>query len=418
MRRPFPWGRVVPVARAPLRSADVVGAFFEALSSRRVHLAERLRQALGEAMEWDGTLVLGTSARALISRCLAGLARQTGTRRVIVPAFGCRAVRQAVAEADCEPVACDLDAATGGIDPSALARALREPAAAVVLVPLFGVAGTLTACSEIAQRAGVPTVVDGAQAFCPQLPPLVPHARAHVFSFAPGKHVPLFSGGMALYPGGADEPFADQADGRTDPGPPAEMDATSVSSAAGALAAAMQALLYALLWRPRAHRALVAMVARRARDEGPGTRHLWAFSAALGLRLLPLLKADRDRRHENERLYRRLLAGWTEGTTRPGSSRGAAHRSVQLACGESPALPLLRFPILLPEGTARERLIVRLWQQGFWVSETNYGLDGDQEAFPGAWDYRRRLLTLPVHAGMGSEDIHRLVDLLCSEVMR
>jgi dTDP-4-amino-4,6-dideoxygalactose transaminase len=93
----------------------------------------------------------------------------------------------------------DVDEATGGMDPKALAGAL-DGAAAVMPVHLYGLPVDMAAIGALAEAAGVPLVEDAAQAHgaTVRLAPGEPPRRAGTlgriagFSFYPGKNLGAF----------------------------------------------------------------------------------------------------------------------------------------------------------------------------------------------------------------------------------
>src|SRR5207248_1648525 len=84
---------------------------------------------------------------------------------VVVPAFTFPATAQAVLQAGCTPVFCDVAAETWELDPEALEHLLRtEKVAAVLHVRSFGFCRDLGGVEAIARRYGVPLLVDSAAA--------------------------------------------------------------------------------------------------------------------------------------------------------------------------------------------------------------------------------------------------------------
>ena len=107
---------------------------------------------------------------------------------MLVPAYACVALPNAVAALGAEPVAVDVEPDTWTIDPAAAAAA--GPAAAVLAVHTFGAPAAVAAL----QVAGARVVDDAAHG----LPPGVAHAGATVTSFYATKLVGGAEGGAVL----------------------------------------------------------------------------------------------------------------------------------------------------------------------------------------------------------------------------
>jgi dTDP-3-amino-3,4,6-trideoxy-alpha-D-glucose transaminase len=102
----------------------------------------------------------GTAALALALRA-AGIGHGD---EVIVPAHTFIATALAVEHAGATPVFCDVDLATGLIDPDAAAAAIGRGVAAIVAVHLYGQVCDMDALTALAARHGVLLFEDAAQA--------------------------------------------------------------------------------------------------------------------------------------------------------------------------------------------------------------------------------------------------------------
>jgi dTDP-4-amino-4,6-dideoxygalactose transaminase len=334
------------------------------------------RRACRKFLRTDAGLVLAGSARELLTREVRAAVARSRCSRVLVPAFGCEVVSRAVLAAGGDPHPVDVEPETGVLDPGACRAALREPAAALVAVPLFGTVGRLRESIALARAREVPVIADCAQAFSPDILPVFAGAESCLFSFAAGKHLPLFGGGMLVRPG-AEDPDPDAGD-------------SSWAREEIAVLGAMTA--YLVLWRRSVWQPVAAAAAARSRRQTRTPGSFPTLSAALGLGLLERLPAEQARRRTIEAQYRAALGG------------------------SPPAgVPLLRYPHFTATGQARDRLLSRLWRRGVWASATDFGTGGSGDRCPGAADCARRLLTLPTHAGVGPSDIRLIVDCLLEE---
>jgi dTDP-4-amino-4,6-dideoxygalactose transaminase len=104
------------------------------------------------------------SGTAALHLALVALGVKPGDQ-VATVAHTFTATAEAIAEAGAVPRFVDVDKATGGMDPDALAALLDEVrAAAVMPVHLYGLPADMPAITAVAQAAGIPVVEDAAQA--------------------------------------------------------------------------------------------------------------------------------------------------------------------------------------------------------------------------------------------------------------
>jgi dTDP-4-amino-4,6-dideoxygalactose transaminase len=144
------------------------------------------------------------SGTAAIHLALAALGIGPGDE-VVTVAHTFTASAEAVAHAGARPRFVDVDEATGGMDPKALAGSVAG-AAAVLPVHLYGLPVDLPAVMAVAGEAGVPVVEDAAQAHGATvvLGPGEPPRRAGsigrlaAFSFYPGKNLGAFGDAGAV----------------------------------------------------------------------------------------------------------------------------------------------------------------------------------------------------------------------------
>jgi dTDP-4-amino-4,6-dideoxygalactose transaminase len=144
------------------------------------------------------------SGTAAIHLALAALGVGPGDE-VVTVAHTFTASAEAVAHAGARPRFVDVDEATGGMDPKALAGSVAG-AAAVLPVHLYGLPVDLAAILAVAGEAGVPVVEDAAQAHGATAvaaagePPrrAGTYGRLAAFSFYPGKNLGAFGDAGAV----------------------------------------------------------------------------------------------------------------------------------------------------------------------------------------------------------------------------
>ncbi|MFI6702941.1 DegT/DnrJ/EryC1/StrS family aminotransferase [Streptomyces sp. NPDC050509] len=118
------------------------------------------------------------------------------TGEVIMPSFTFVATAHAMSWIGLTPVFCDIDPGTGTLDPRSVAKAVNSRTGAVLGVHLWGNLCDLAGLDDVARGAGVPLVLDAAQAFgCRPLRP-GPTGTAEVFSFHATKVLNCFEGGL------------------------------------------------------------------------------------------------------------------------------------------------------------------------------------------------------------------------------
>lgn len=119
---------------------------------------------------------------------------------VIVPSYTFVATAHAMMLAGLKPVFADIHPATHNLCPTATARLLNERTAAILGVHLWGRPCDVASLQNLADRAGVPLLLDAAHAFgvTHQGRMIGNFGRCEVFSFHATKFVNSFEGGMVV----------------------------------------------------------------------------------------------------------------------------------------------------------------------------------------------------------------------------
>ena len=138
----------------------------------------------------------GTAALELTFRAL-GIGRGD---EVIVPAHTFIASALGVLHAGARPVLCDVDEATGLIDPASAEAAITERTAAILVVHLYGQAVDTDALGALAARRSLALVEDAAQAHGARWRgrPAGSLGTAACFSFYPSKNLGALGDGGAI----------------------------------------------------------------------------------------------------------------------------------------------------------------------------------------------------------------------------
>lgn len=97
---------------------------------------------------------------------ITALLRRAGTDRteVIMPAFTYRGLPHFARQAHRQPVFCDVDEGTHGLDPAAVEAALGARTGAVLAVANFNDPGAIDELTALAGRRGVPLIIDSVNA--------------------------------------------------------------------------------------------------------------------------------------------------------------------------------------------------------------------------------------------------------------
>jgi len=141
---------------------------------------------------------LTTSGRAALLLILLTLKRRSDRLEVILPAYTCPTVFQAVIEAGLQPLYCDVDPRTLGFDREHLRFLLSEKVLSIIPTHLFGLAQDFTDLIGICRDLGIYIVEDAAQAFGAQVSgQMVGNAGDFgFFSMGFGKCMPIGDGGI------------------------------------------------------------------------------------------------------------------------------------------------------------------------------------------------------------------------------
>lgn len=339
---------VPPTAGMPLRFADFLPARGEG------DFLDTAKGMLG--VSHAGLACSGTASLTLLLSALRLLVPQR--RSVIVPAYTCPLVVLAVARCGLKVRLCDLAPGSLALDPCELARLCDEDTLAVLPTHLAGRVVELETSRRLAGEVGAWVIEDAAQAFGARLEGrsvgLV--GDAGFFSFAVGKGLTLFEGGMWVTRHPELAAAIEDASRRLLPWRPS-----------WELMRSLQLIGYGLCYRPSLLPWVYGRPLRRALQRGEVAEALGdVFSAdfplhrlgrwrqKVGARALRRWPAFRDalQAQAQERLPRlRALPGVTVFEDAPG--------------GEG-VWPL--FFLQLPSEAAREEVLRRLWTAGLGVS--------------------------------------------------
>ncbi len=351
----------------------------------------------------SGTMALAASLLAI--KELHGIA----SPEVILPAYACPDLISAALFAGIKPVLVDLEHDTPWMDLEKLKERIGRNTIAVIATHFLGITERMSEIRTLLSDSDVVLIEDSAQLF-PKIPSEdVWQGDLVVLSFGRGKPVSLLGGGAVICKEKSMQshlPLAGNAVLIPDTDPPS-------------LKFLFKAALYNRLLSPIWYARLTSL----------------PFLHLGETRYKPLADLETARRGFIATLAANIEA-YTSRNLKPqlGISSMLAEVSSEAitdlpsATMNNPALPLLRYPILLKTPALRDRLFASLKKSGLGVSimypAPLNGIDGlkdvlqNQGLFPEATGFSQRLLTLPCHDGVTSNHIDQigcvLNELLCA----
>jgi dTDP-4-amino-4,6-dideoxygalactose transaminase len=340
----------------------------------------------------------GTAALALALMAAQALRPEVAAPEVVLPGYACPDLVAAAEHAGLRARLADIGADDPGYCLASLEAVIGPDTVAVVAVNFLGIGERLDELRTLTADRGIALVEDDAQWF-PE-PPAAPGLRGDLvcLSFGRGKPVSLLGGGLLLVREALSEQLGDW---------PRSCLRAAAPVSAPSLRAKMA--LYNMLLRPQ----LYALLSRNPLLKLGVTRFKpLAAIAPIDPVRTRLLSANvhrhLQRARDNEARARALLADHPALLDLP----------LQMA---SRTRRLLRYPLLCRDDATRDRLWERLRAEGLGATAMYQrtlplieGVDGRVAAgpLPGAESFARRLLTLPLHDGVGERHWQRMGEVL------
>jgi len=194
------WRYQLPV-RSPLSAAALLaGARAAVARNGRAARAEERVVALLRERYAPRTVLLTQSGTAALTAALLGALHDRAGAAVAMPAYACYDVATAAAGAGVPVLLYDVDPHTLAPDLAQLRMALRQGAAAIVVVHLYGYPVDLEEVNRLAAEAGAVVIEDAAQAAGATVNgrPAGAQGSLAVLSFGRGKGLTGGSGGALL----------------------------------------------------------------------------------------------------------------------------------------------------------------------------------------------------------------------------
>lgn len=322
------------------------------------------------------------SGRAAIQWALEDAGVEPGDE-VVIPAYTCWAVRHAVEKVG-DPTYVDVGVPDYTLDVGALRDVVSDDTAAIVAVHMYGRPCDVADISEIAAKHGAVVIEDACQAIGATVREEGVGAFSDycVYSFRFYKELTAFHGGIAL----CNDPPVTQAPSR---------NALARTKLAG-----MYLFDTACRYTPAGayeplRRRVLDPVSRRSSPPVAGStrRRLSAWQRDTLDRQFRGLPHRIERRVNNAKRYRSQL---TQELVLPAHEDGHT---------------FFRYPVLV-EGCDRDELVKRLRSRGIGCSTMYAYSIAEGGGYPAAERAAADMVNLPVHAGLGEEEIDHIATIV------
>jgi len=327
---------------------------------------------------------------------------------VLIPAFTCYSVPSAVVRAGLKIRLCDMDPQSLGYNLEQLRKIFLQPGGAqkegkagrdrilaIVAAHLYGLPGDLRGLREIADPVGISLIEDAAQVMGGESCGRKYGTQGDVgfFSLGRGKAISATEGGIIIT---SREDIARRlAERMRDMRPYSNGEMLSLIGQTLVLGVFLNPSLF---WVPKAIPFL--RLGETVYDPLFAMRRLSPFQAGL----------SKDWR-EKTKLY------WLEREKR--SQKWASHlknkRGVRLFFREGTSFAMVRFPVILEDAVARERILSLSHEKGLGIMPSYPdSVNGIRQIrtlfngreYPVAKEFSQKMITLPNHCLMTDEDLH------------
>lgn len=333
----------------------------------------------------------GTAALAAVIKAVANDTR-VAAPEALIPAYTCPDVVSALRFAGVTPVLVDLVADRPWLDLDRAGSSINERTVAIIGINFLGIPEQFDALRTFADNAGIAFVYDHCQGF-PASPAAMAASDYVVFSFGRGKPASALGGGAALVNLNRRGPLES----------PRTAGATAPS--------APKRWLYNTLIRPG-----IYWLPASLPFVSLGETHYKPLLAIDGLDAAGRAQVMSAISSYRENTQASLLAGY--GRFLPSDWNLAAQ------CGLPEGERLLRLPLLLPDGGTKRDLLERMSAAGLGASPLYPTILGEIPGVledvkiagdcPNAASFASRLMTLPVHSDVTTEDLEQMAALVAA----
>jgi perosamine synthetase len=376
----------LPPTAVPVKASDLKYAF-RALSDPGAGIGKFVSTIINRT--GNPNCFLTSSGRWALKLIFLSLQQRYPQTKVIIPAYTCPTVAQAVLEAGLKPVFCDVSTETLDLDRSFLERLVDGETLAIMPTHLYGLAHDISDLVDLGQDSNICIIEDAAQAFGAKIRGTLVGNQGDfgIFSMGRGKCIPTGSGGIIL----AKDRFVDELEKlipRTIPVRPLREIASITQFLAYALAT--NPIFWWFIVRSPLNPAGTGMDQNSLPPIQP--YHPSPVQAGIGTSILSRIDKIHAERQGNAQILTDLVSNYPSITI------------PKIPKGSQPVF--LRFPILVEDQARSDRLYELLSKGGIGVSRSYTRTLPDifsrqttavPKSFPGAERLADCLLTLPTH---------------------
>lgn len=347
---------------------------------------------------------LTSSGRASLYLILQALRRLSERTHVIVPAYTCPTVAQAVMKAGLHVRLCDLSLDTLGLNREELAKLIDNSVLAIVAVHPFGLLEDMTDLIALGQQMGIYIIEDGAQSLGARLDERMVGSWGDVGLFSLGRSKAMTTGGGGIIVTSNDIIATSIQEALVNES--AAISKTGLSSLA--FLASYRLATHPLGWWFIIQGPLNPAESSRKQPLPFTVGQLSGCQAGVGISMLSFLdEINQVRRRNAERLVNAL-------------KDLPFVRFPSLVPNADPIY--LRLPALVSDKESRERLFQRLHHNGIGVSRMYLvplaelyanRVNQNGEAFSTAKLISNHLLTLPTHHLMTERELRKTIKIFC-----
>lgn len=187
----------LPPTAVSIKAVDVKNAFLALFNPKDAcgQFATALAHRIGNT-----NIILTDSGRSALYLILLTLKNLSKRNKVILPAYSCPTVVQAVFKTGLHPVFCDIDEDTLGMNRECLKVLIDEQTLAIVPTYLYGLPHDITDLIAIGHALGVYIIEDATQAFGAEMngKPVGTIGDFGFYSMGRGKCIPTGHGGILV----------------------------------------------------------------------------------------------------------------------------------------------------------------------------------------------------------------------------
>ncbi len=340
----------------------------------------------------------GTTAFYVILKALKTLSKRT---EVVLPAYTAPSLILPIKKAGLKPVLCDISLTTFNMDVQSLQTHINENTLCIVPVHMFGLPTGMKVLGEIARRHAIFVVEDAASSLGATIDghPTGAFGDVGFYSFNRGKNLSTLSGGC-IVTGRAEIADAIKAECLRLP-IPGLSSKLKIAVKLIALSLAVRPVFYTLFYR------FISRLKYTALHTGFDSFAYTKFQAGMGCALFKRASNIFNARHGH-------------GMFLFGALRGL--KGIRLPEPLPHTVPVFnQFPVLFDSEAAKEDIFARI--NGSGVESTklypdpihrahDLGYDLDNDPFPNATYFSRRLLLIPTHPMMDNEKLSRVVTMI------